>query len=170
MSDSLTPTPNEDKRKWSFKSHFRRKSTPNLTSNSMLLNNSSKKDKETATFYLTLTIETDQKNNPEPSRQIPMVQSISNDVPGNISLDKSFSKTSLPSLSYITTTESSSSATLPPLRQRPVSSASNLMTGKRSPSSFPRPLTAPPAPPKGKTLILLYLNLFLPLFSKLKNR
>ncbi|KAA0202572.1 hypothetical protein HAZT_HAZT000590 [Hyalella azteca] len=61
--NDASPT-SEDKRKWSFKNHFvRRKSTTSLISSGQSLSFvPDDREKETATFYLTLTIETDKRD------------------------------------------------------------------------------------------------------------
>lgn len=158
LACDMSPTSADNKRKWSFKSHFRRKSSAgSVTSVTRAGPPASKK--ESATFYLTLTIETERQDAGEMSDASQRtIRSDSESVLSNASM-KEYRKSSTPSIASVTT--QSSCDTSMQSRQRPVSSIYSKKGSTGSCSGGPvRPRTAPPAPPpKGKsTSVLLFRN------------
>lgn len=154
LACDLSPNSADNKRKWSFKSHFRRKSSAgSVTSVTRAGPPASKK--ESATFYLTLTIETERQDAGEMSDASQRtIRSDSESVLSNAST-KEYRKSNTPSIASVTT--QSSCDTSMQTRQRPVSSIYSKKGSTGSSSSGPvRPRTAPPAPPpKGKSSLIL---------------
>ncbi|XP_042879260.1 uncharacterized protein LOC122257816 isoform X2 [Penaeus japonicus] len=152
LACDLSPTSADNKRKWSFKSHFRRKSSAGSVTSVTRAGPPATK-KESATFYLTLTIETERQDAGEMSDASQRtIRSDSESVLSNIST-KEYRKSNTPSIASVTT--QSSCDTSVQTRQRPVSSiySKKGSTGSSCGSGPVRPRTAPPAPPPKEKLV-----------------
>lgn len=143
LAGDLSPS-NEEKRKWSFKSHFRRKSSTGSLSTVASGAPPLPPKKESATFYLTLTIEAGAQDAGELSdASQPTVRSDAESVASGASV-RDIRHSNTPSIASVTTLASSDG--VPPRRPAPVVYSRKNSTGSSS-SGPVRPRTAPPAPP-----------------------
>ncbi|XP_050699595.1 uncharacterized protein LOC126987005 isoform X3 [Eriocheir sinensis] len=143
LASDMSPS-SEEKRKWSFKSHFKRKSSTGSLSNVASIAPPLPPKKESATFYLTLTIEAGAQDAGELSdASQPTARSDAESVISGASV-KDVRHSNTPSIASVTTLASSDSM---PTR-RPTSVVYSRKNSTGSSSGGPvRPRTAPPAPP-----------------------
>lgn len=143
LASDMSPS-SEEKRKWSFKSHFKRKSSTGSMTNVASIAPPLPPKKESATFYLTLTIEAGAQDAGELSdASQPTARSDAESVISGASV-KDVRHSNTPSIASVTTLASSDSM---PTR-RPTSVAYSRKNSTGSSSGGPiRPRTAPPAPP-----------------------
>ncbi|XP_042242574.1 uncharacterized protein LOC121879853 isoform X2 [Homarus americanus] len=144
LAGEASPTSAENKRKWSFKSHFRRKSSSGSVT-TVVSGGGPPSKKDSATFYLTLTIETSGQDAGEMSDASQRtVRSDSESVLSTTSTHE-YQKSNTSSIASVTTVGSSENAV--PVK-RPTSVTYNRKSSIGCPSYGPvRPRTAPPAPP-----------------------
>ncbi|XP_071514753.1 uncharacterized protein Exn isoform X2 [Panulirus ornatus] len=143
LASDASPTTAENKRKWSFKSHFRRKSSTGSVT-TVVSSGVPPSKKESATFYLTLTIETGSQDAGEMSDASQRtIRSDSESVLSGASTHE-YRKSITPSIASVTTVGSESAM---PVR-RPTSVSYNRKSSASSTTcGLVRPRTAPPAPP-----------------------
>ncbi|XP_069177972.1 serine-rich adhesin for platelets isoform X2 [Procambarus clarkii] len=133
----------ENKRKWSFKSHFRRKSSSGSVT-TVVSSGGPPSKKESATFYLTLTIETGSQDAGDMSDASQRTGRSDSESVLSAASAHEYRKSNTPSVASVTTVGSSESV---PLR-RPTHITYNRKSSAGSSSYGPvRPRTAPPAPP-----------------------
>lgn len=143
LASDMSPS-SEEKRKWSFKSHFKRKSSTGSLSNVASIAPPLPPKKESATFYLTLTIEAGAQDAGELSdASQPTARSDAESVTSGASV-KDVRHSNTPSIASVTTLASSDS--MPARRPTSVTYSRKNSTGSNSGGPV-RPRTAPPAPP-----------------------
>lgn len=143
LASDASPTSAENKRKWSFKSHFRRKSSSGSVT-TVVSSGGPPSKKESATFYLTLTIETGSQDAGEMSDASQRtIRSDSESVLSGTSTNE-YRKSNTPSIASVTTVNSENAVP----QRHPTSVTYNRKSSTGSTSCGPvRPRTAPPAPP-----------------------
>ncbi|XP_066953705.1 uncharacterized protein Exn isoform X3 [Macrobrachium rosenbergii] len=147
LTPNLTPTSADNKRKWSFRSHFRRKSLAGSVTTVVSRGGGPPSKKESATFYLTLTIETERQDAGEMSDASQQtVRSDSESVLSSASTQE-YRKSNTPSIASMTTVGSSSETTVPLRQHRPTSIIHHRKSTASCSYAPVRPRTAPPAPP-----------------------
>ncbi|XP_068246928.1 serine-rich adhesin for platelets isoform X2 [Palaemon carinicauda] len=151
LTPTLTPTSADNKRKWSFRSHFRRKSMAGSVTTVVSRGGGGgvgpPSKKESATFYLTLTIETERQDAGEMSDASQQTARSDSESVLSSASTQEYRKSNTPSIASMTTVGSSSDTTVP-LRQHRPSSIIHHRKSTASCSYAPvRPRTAPPAPP-----------------------
>nr|XP_053644134.1 uncharacterized protein LOC128696802 isoform X2 [Cherax quadricarinatus] len=154
LASDASPSSAENKRKWSFKSHFRRKSSSGSVTTvvsggggggSGSGGSGPPSKKESATFYLTLTIETGNQDAGEMSDASQRTGRSDCESVRSTTSAHEYRKSNTPSIALVTTVGSSENAV--PLR-RVTSATTNRKSCAGSSSYGPvRPRTAPPAPP-----------------------
>lgn len=158
LASEVSPT-SAEKRKWSFKSHFRRKSSSSMGSGTTVVSGAPQTKKDSATFYLTLTIEAGGAGQDAGELSDASQRTMRSDSESVVSLASARDqrKSSTPSLTSLATQGSADTApttsqppepTPPPIvPRRPLSTYGRKNSGGMGSHAPVRPRTAPPAPP-----------------------
>ncbi|KAK7068257.1 Rho guanine nucleotide exchange factor 26 [Halocaridina rubra] len=145
LACDLSPISADNKRKFSFKNHFRRKSSAGSVTTVVSRGGPTSK-RESATFYLTLTIETERQDAGEMSDASQQTARSDSESVLSTTSTQEYRKSSTPSIASMTTVGSSSETTAP-LRKKPINVNHNRKSFGGCSYAPVRPRTAPPAPP-----------------------